>query len=410
MSKKHKINFQVFSETQYDKIVEELLQITSDWKPEQISKLVSKKFSLTLIPGQPLMKNVVQSFPFYRIRIWNVSQDPIDENDPKEFSYPPDKSKIKLGRANLAGMQVLYGSGDPHTPFHELKKDIFPEKSVIYMSKWGIKPEAENAIMRNLFLGIPFDDRESYAAIMARAIDEGVKEHLKKWPSDIKEKFLYGQKKYNELFCAEGELYYHVTSAMVHEHFNSDSKNGISIPIVTYPSVAKNRDSVNFAIKKEFVDKFMYIKEVQKIVVKEIKDETINATLLSKGTVVDGKFNWQTIHAKLDNVDYKNAKVVFNSDAKAATDLKDEDRITTCCKDHGMTIQQFFEKCNITEQKIIQGFSNTDLGSFEGDFPVTVQRGIIAPTKGNVYLTSQISDDKKISHFLVPFTYTIDFH
>lgn len=407
--KEHKINFNVYTEEQYNKIVEDLLKIPSDWTPKQISKLVSEKFSLTLIPGQPLHKSVVEAFPFYRIRVWNEDDAPVDESNSTSFSYPSVKENIRMGRANIAGMQVLYGSGDPHTPYHELKDYIEPGKSIIYMSKWGLKPDAENAVMRNLFLGIPFEDAESYASIMSKSIDDGVKHHLRKWPVDVRDKFLYGQKKYNELFCAEGKEYYHVTSAMIHEHFNPDSKNRMEIPIVTYPSVAKKKDSVNFVMKKDFVDKYMYIKEVQKIIVKEIKDEAINVVLLSKGSVVEGKIKWKTIKATFDNVDYRNAKVVFNGDKNTIQDLKAEDKITTCCENHGMTLEQFFLKSNKTPNDIMQAFNNTDLGNYEGEFPLKVQAAIEAPTSGNVYLASEINVNKKISHFLVPFTYIIDF-
>jgi len=43
------------------------------------------------------------------------------------------------------------------------------------------------------------------------------------------------------------------------------------------------------------------------------------------------------------------------------------------------------------------------------DLPVKVQRGIVAPTYGNVYIADQIAEDKKVTHFLLPFTYILDF-
>lgn len=406
---KNKLKFNVFSKEQYDKIVEELLEVPTDWSPEKISKLVSEKFSLTFIPGQPLEKEVVSAFPFYRIRVWNEDDQPIIESNPSEYSYPPDKEDVKMGRANREKMQVLYGSGDPHTPFHELKERIIPGKSIIYFTKWGIKPEAENIIMRSMFYGIPFEGKDDYASIMAKALDEGITKHFKNWPENIREQFLYGQKKYNELYCIDGKEYYHVTSSMVYDHFNADSKQKLQIPIITYPSVAKQKDSVNFVVKKEFVDKFMYIKEVKKIVVREYNDESIDMTLLSKGLLVDDKIVWQTIKTELEKIDFANAKAVFNGDEKSMIDLKPEDRITTCCKKHGITLEQFFEKSNQTPEKVMDGFNNTDLGSFEGEFPIRVQRAIVAPTSGSVYLASDINENKKISHFIVPFTYTLQF-
>lgn len=405
--KNQEIKFKIYSTEEYDRIVDNLLKIPITWNPKKISNLISKKFSLTIIPTQPLTKEGIESFPFYRIRVWNEGQEPVKEDDPDAFSYPP-KKHMKYGRANRKGMQVLYGAGDSHTPFHEKKQEIIPSKSIIYLTKWGIKEYPGTLLMRSLFLGIPVE-KDSYAAIMARALNLGMKKYFTKWPKDAEKFFLYGQKKYNDLFCVESDLYYHITSSMVYDSFVLSAKQGISIPIIAYPSVAKNKSSVNFIIRKDFVDKYMYIKEVQKIVVNEIADDKIEATVSAKGILIDGKIQWKKIQAKLNEIEYCSAKVIFNNNKKTIRDLLPSEKITICCKDHGMTVKDFLDRNNINESEIMKQLISTNISPNENQLPIKVQSTIVAPTYGNVYLTDNISDNSKISHIIIPFSYIVDY-
>jgi hypothetical protein len=405
--KKHKIDFKIYTPEEYDKIVEDLLKIPNYWNPKRIINYIAKKFSLTVIPGQLLSEETSNNFPFYRIRVYNKGQSEIDESNPKSFGYPP-KSLMPFGRANRKGMQVLYGSSDDHTPFIEKKNDIIPGKSIIYLTKWGIKPYPGPVIYRSLFLGLPIDN-DSYTAIMAKPVHDHMKEQFKNLPEKAWEYFLYGQKKYNDLFCAEGEEYYPITSAMIYDTFVLAAKQNVHIPIVMYPSVAKKRDSVNFVIRKDFVDKYMYVKEVKKIIVKEIKNETIEASLTARATNVDGKLVWKSIRASLNDIGYSYAKVMYNGKEETIRDLKPEDKITTCCKEHGISLKEFFQKNNISEHEIMSQLNSTNLGEINKELPLRVRSSFIAPTYGNVYLTDNVNEDAKISHILVPFTYTLSY-
>jgi hypothetical protein len=323
------------------------------------------------------------------------------------FTYPP-KKLMPFGRANRKGMQVLYGSGDDHTAFHEKKNEIIPGKSIVYLTKWGIKPYPGPSIYRSLFLGLPIDN-DSYAAMVARPIHEYMKEQFKHLPEQVWEYFLYGQKKYNDLFCAEGDEFYPITSSVIYDTFVLAAKQNVNIPIVMYPSVAKKRDSVNFVIRKDFVDKYMYIKEVKKIIVKEIAEEAIQASLVAKATNIDGKLVWKSIKANMNNIQYSHAKIMFNNEEETLRDLKPGERITTCCKDHTMSLEEFLQKNNISEHEIMSQLNNTDIGGINKDLPLLIQSAFIAPTHGTVYLADNIVENAKISHIMVPFTYILSY-
>ncbi|MCC6180755.1 MAG: RES family NAD+ phosphorylase [Bacteroidia bacterium] len=404
---KNQINFKVYSKAKYDRIMKDLLDISKTWGPKKISNYIRKNFSITFMPILPLPQDAIEKFPFYRVRVWNENDTLIDESNPKSFSYPPKKF-MGLGRANRKGMQVLYGAGDEHTAFHEKKKEITQGKSIVYLIKWGIKKEVDSVLMRSLFLGIS-TEKDSYAAIMSRSLEEGLKEHFEKWPTEAKKLFLYGQKKYNDLFCVEGNQYYHITSSMTYDTFVLGAKQNVHIPIVAYPSVSKDKSSVNFVIRKDFVDKNMYIKEVQKLVVKKFNNNKIETSLIAKGELIDNKIRWKKIKATLKEINYDSVKIILNFNQESLRNLEQHEKITLCCKNHEMSLKDYLDKNNINENTIMTQLPNTEIVTNDKKLPMIVSSVIVAPTEGNLYVSNKIMETEKISHLIIPFTYSVNY-
>src|SRR5687767_12701366 len=102
---KDKAQFKVFSKEQYDQMFEGLRKIPSHWNPKKINQSVLDNMSMVLILAQPFSDEITDNVHYYRIRVFNEGDTPVDESKASSFSYAP-KKYCELGRANRKGKQV----------------------------------------------------------------------------------------------------------------------------------------------------------------------------------------------------------------------------------------------------------------------------------------------------------------
>src|SRR5574337_753076 len=382
-----KVHFTVYgTKEEYDKIFEEIINLSPELPPEEIVSQIQKRISMAMIWSLALERKSLESFTMHRISVVKPG-DFINEEDVASFYYPPDANKIKRGRANIAGQQVFYASGDNHTPFHELSDQIELGKTIVYYSQWELKDCPEGVFMRTLFMGIPTNEEGDYASIMAGGLNEQIETWLTRLEEKPRELFRYCQQRYNELFTINGGDCYHISSAIAHDTFVSALNQGIDIPIIAYPAVSKNKRAVNFAFRKDFADNYIRLKQVDKIIVTQLQDESVSFDVVSRGLVKDGKIEWRKLNI-VAKPDFENVWICFD---KIARPLKTGEGVTLCCAKHKISMEEFLKQNNVTANFLSQGITKLPKELMNGQQSTVEKYEIIAPTKGEVYVDSDIS-------------------
>ena len=405
MKDKHELNLRILgTKAEYDKAFEKIRQIPENTPPLEVVKIIRELISLTLMPIRPLAYDAIKNFTFYRVRPVNKSA-PINDTDIREFYFPP-KDLCKMGRANRDKEQVFYLSGDSNTPFHEIASHMNIDGCIIYLTKWGIKKTGVPIYMHSFFFGIP-EGEDNYASIMASGLEDLLQKLSAKLPEKAKENLGYCQKLYQELFTSKDRRYYHITSAIVSDIFSS--KEQFDIPVVAYPSVAKNKEAVNFAFRSDFVEQYFYLKEVDKVIVNHINDDQVSFSQLSRGIVNGSSIDWKNLKLTLNKVHYENALVSLDKSPVHFKELNTNERLTSCCINHSYEVKALFERSNFGESTILKGISEMPQEGFEFTLSKTIDTEIIAPTTGSVYLNTNISETGRVTFIKVPITYTMEY-
>jgi hypothetical protein len=398
-----KIEFTVLnSKEAYDKLFNDIYNISKDLPPEEIVSQIQQKITLALLWIRTMNRDALENFPLYRIRVQRVGEI-INENKISEFYYPPNPA---IGRANIAGQQVFYASADPHTPFHEKKDEIKVGKSVVYASYWGIRNCPEEVHMRSLFFGVPVNEKKDYASIMAEGLNEQAEKYFDQIPEEARDLFAYCQRLYTELFIIDSKDYYHLSSAIAHDTFVSALKQKADVPIITYPSVAKDKRAINFVIRKDFADKYLYLKHVDKMLVTDLGEETVKCTPITRGYVKNGEIEWRTIKVKVEKVHYEEAWICTE---KLGRPLQPGECLTNCCIKHKVSLEEFMKKNNLTEDFLAKGITEIPEGLIDSVLSVSQKMDLMAELSGNVFAEKDIVDDKRIKYIRVPITYTIGY-
>lgn len=355
--------YPVYSKEYYDQAFEEIKKLPNNTSVDNINSFIRNKLGIIIYQYLEHTGIGIEQFPIYRVR--SVSKDErLIETESSKFHYPPIEF-CTIGRCNREGVQVFYSSGDFNTPFIESQDKININESIVYLSKWQIKPELKSVKVQYFFLGID-TNAKNHAAIMATGLQENFENHLKNFNADEKERFIYGQKKLRELFTSETKDYYHITSALVDAVFKELKAKGADMPIIAYPSVAKSKTSVNFAISKDFVDKYLYIKEIYKGIVNEIKKDVI-FTFEAKGY---GNPNTKTIIWKktkniLEPINYDNIVYLFEGNDKLRTLEIDEWLIYA---NHKIHIDVILNTIGYSKEEILQNLNEYPLKIDKNNF------------------------------------------
>lgn len=396
---------EIYTKEYYDKIFEEIEQIPLDLSPEEINIEIQKRINLTTIQGQTLSKDFLDAVELYRVRVPNPVKKS-KEDLVSWHSYPPDPKYVtNKGRANIEGQQVFYASFDANTPFHEMSKYITPGSSIVYLSKWKINHPG-GAFMRNLFLDIPTDDENNLSSLMAKGLVKAFDEIMIGVPENEKQNYIYSQKKYANLFAWPDEKYYHLTSSIAYFNFVSALKQKANLPILAYPSVAKNKKTVNWAIRKDFKDEYIHLQEVYKVLVNELTEDKVNVSIISKGVEEEvGKIKWLSLK---QNVSFSLLYVSPDLNIKNRREVKPDDLFTACCNKHAINKEQLFINLNINEKTILKNINQIPINyNFEGSNVSDIM--LFIPTNSKLYLNHDISENGQINYLLISVRYSTSF-
>lgn len=301
----NKIPIKVLSESEYDRLFEEIRTIPKELNSDEVLKILKEKLPLPVMIAQEMSKATRKVSDIYRIRVLKKGETIKDINNPKEYSYP---SKCSIQRCNFENKPVFYGAADPNTPFFEAKKSIVPGKSILYLSKWGIKKECPDPLWcHRMFYGLP-ENEENIAGILSVTLSKEIRRILPHVPEGDMNRITYFLKKYQDLFTSEGGEYYHITAAIVRDLFKNfhaqeitNSFSYFNMPIFTYPSLAQNKEALNYAITTDFADNYLELKYVDRIILKNFLEDGLELTRFERGFLSNEKIVWIRHSTKLLN-------------------------------------------------------------------------------------------------------------
>lgn len=399
--------FKVYSKEYYDGLFAAIRKIPKTESPDYINKFIRENLSIITFHIRQHKEEVIKIFPIYRIRAIDTKSF-IDETSISQFRYPP-KELAYLGRCNRDGYQVLYASGDKTTPFYEVK-NIKKNDTVVYLTKWKINKNLESVNVYYFFLGID-ESADNYASVMASGIKESLDNVLKNFSEEQKENFSYGQTLFRELFTSEGDENYHITSAIIHNIFENARKQGFDIPIVAYPSVAKDKTAVNFVFRKDFVDEHMYLEEIYKGKLSELTDKGVNFTANGKGKIENEKIEWLALIAKVKQIKFDDI-LLHIGESKTLRKLEPNEFLTECCEEHKMGLKEYLEHNNITYDTMLEYFHKQPVAIDKDNFGAETEvyeYKIVISTEGDTFLSDNITESGTIHLLVIPVTYTISF-
>lgn len=341
--KENKIEYTVFSrqvvDEQFNKI---LTTINRDLPPSEISKAIHKILvNRTMIAATYDKKS--PSLTLYRV---TTEYPEFNKDDPDKYSHPPPVNKkgekCSAGRANIEGKPLLYTALDPFTAIKEMESYLEPEKS-FYISVWNLK-FLKKTVAHTLVLNSRNSNTDSILHFMAKSHEEGLRTMIKGLPNiEFQEGFIHAVKKMGDLFTASGKDIYPLTSAYAHEIIY----DGIKSPLIVYPSVLNDQQSINIAMRPDFVVsesvKMTDIYEVS-YAAESLTNESVNIKIYSKGKVDNNRDKtriiWQTPRISIIKLGYSELKLEtyngYHFEGNEAANKK--------TSGNGITVRQLIDK------------------------------------------------------------------
>ncbi len=181
----------------------------------------------------------------YRIRKYDES---IKEILISEFSFPPINS-ASLSRLNYDGFPVFYCSPDPETALYETLEKGFKraDENKYYLSEWSFKEDLP--IYVSIFLAGHYVN-SAYNELSDKFLLEVIKE-FGNISEEEKERLRYYCKSLATLFEKKDEKYYYLTAYIGHTYLYYPGN--IRTDIFIYPSIALNKQKLNFGIQPNAV-------------------------------------------------------------------------------------------------------------------------------------------------------------
>lgn len=410
MSNQFKTRLTIYTKEHYDKVFAEIKNIPMHWNPKRINNYIREKITLPLSMNMVYKKWLMEKMPIYRARV-QYENDIIDENCPKSFGCPPFRPTTH-GRANRRGQVVFYASGDKITPFFEKRTDIEkqlaiePEKVIVYLSKWIIPDSPDNVMINSIFLGVD-ENSTNFAAFMAKGMREQFNLMFAKLPDKAREYFEYCQMLYNGLFTTKGEEHYHITSSIAYQMFVSIYRKNTDIPIIAYPSVATDKNTVNFAFRKDFAERHLRLYEVEKVQMIGFEGSGVKYHRLKKGIFKDGDMNWSHYQLQVDGIDFNNSKVSCEGEEFKAIDT------TTAVFSEGSNLEKMSFRAYLNNKRLNKAALQRWFKDALKQHPDVKllnegQKELMLPPPGDLFYSGD-GGIKKVNRLLIRFSYSFDY-
>ena len=223
-------------------------------------------------------------FPIYRIRKNNLSKDE-NINSITPFSIPPDSCVIR-GRANVFNRAVFYASNNIAAAITESRCQELEE---IYLSVWHF----ESPFSFIDYLSTDSQFNSFYAALYQRRFNL-LREKFSCYTKEECGTLERIIKKQAEWFLRETD--YSVSAYVANKHLYETNlaQIGYKIDGILYPSIAVNKQAVNFAISRKFAENNLKCMKVFHLSLKETDNEKVTLNnFLKVGVCNEKKISWR---------------------------------------------------------------------------------------------------------------------
>lgn len=216
---------------------------------------------------------------------------------PLSFSYPPDPG---LNRANFSGQPVFYGADNLKTAILEIRNSKEPECAINAISCWKVKPGV-NVKVRPFVTNLPRLLRQQPEKTFIGGVFAQYERLYRDLPPELADSLRMLDEFHDRRFttCSANRNEYYFTAwladrVMLREHRGNPETQHLIPDAILYKSVLPDGVGANFAIDRDFADKFLELKEVY--LVAEHRDRRTSMPtrlLLSCGSVEKGRITWR---------------------------------------------------------------------------------------------------------------------
>lgn len=239
----------------------------------------------------PLPAETINLLKVFRVRSEKtINLENEDLNLIRTFSYPNPCFCTTNGRANLKGKSVFYCSDNKETALAESNLQI---GDAAYLSVWNIKCDRE--VNSTSFLPTTIPEKNIWynqaLKLQAKAID-----HAKQYGGDKSQQLEMVINFFSQTFIKENKPYSitsWISNNLLYEYDFID--------FLVYPSYATNNYSCNLAFHPNFVDQFMKLETIFKMVIKEKGNDSITFNITESGTAKRTNIIWGDIQQ--DSID-----------------------------------------------------------------------------------------------------------
>jgi hypothetical protein len=267
----------------------------------KINKIVHEEFYNEMFLTMTLDKQ------YGKVNVYRVTKEypNMVKSDPMSFAHKPDAISER-NRANIKGASVFYGAFTVAGALREMKDDLECGKE-FYVSEWEIDLSTP-IYAHSILVNSSTTDKKSVLFEVA----SGQMQQAKTMFENIPDEYIIGWVQYikrvGDLFALPGNNFYNITSAYAHKVLYDMRESGAVVSMLLYPSAIDERNLFNFAIHPDLVKSDqMYLKNVFKLKVDEIKEDGFTVKSNLRGKNIDGKIVWQRPSYTIKKVDYHKA-------------------------------------------------------------------------------------------------------
>ncbi|MES2800584.1 MAG: hypothetical protein V4638_11250 [Bacteroidota bacterium] len=238
----------------------------------------------------------LSKIPMFRVRPANKIDNP---KDIKQFGAPPIDEKCGLGRANLNGRNVFYGSSNALGALIETK-EVY-KGNQFYVGRWVFNEKkygtAEIAVTS--YIDTKKKTRGLWKDILLPSDEEQLAYFEKYYGKEKSLILLYLVKELGKLFMIKSERYYPLTGFLADQVIYSPN-NPMLPNFLLYPSVI-NSSFLNLALHPNFIQDYYILEKIVKVeVIGELKNNSLKVLPTEFGLVEDEELHFLSREINLD--------------------------------------------------------------------------------------------------------------
>jgi len=270
----------------------------------------------------PRLFKVIDEFPqtIYRAR----PASDFDYWDKTQYRHPPPAYCNTMGRANFTGHPVFYGAVSAETAVKEL---MFQDRRIknddgVFISEWKVMFPGRFYIAFLMYPENTFGSSlyEQFEEMTVNQYDDLVKNE-KDFDGEMY-KQLY--RKIGGYYISGGTKSYPLTAFIANNLFYGGQEPHMNTPIIAYPTVSGAFNGVNYAIERNFAERYLELTGLQYGTFGGFKDEGFLMHSPKLCEIKEGRIEWSDFITQLY---YDKFGLEYDFESEYPTDLQEGNAI-----------------------------------------------------------------------------------